>query len=748
MAKKKKNKLEDVPMDALCRVRESESNATRSPEDSGPRTALDFGQVQRIIADLGSDWAFVVRLEPDGSWEREWFGGEVPTRAGRVLDDFDPEVWDTYVHVEDRQASIEHFARAIESGTDRTEYRIVLPGKGVCWVESALRSVREDGGTGIIRVHGVVRDISVRRATEDALRKSESQYRALVEQASDGILVFDESGQILTGNRAAYELFGLTGTELESKRIGELFHPDAMDDDPLTLEKLAAGVTLRSVRRVRREGDVGWNWAELSVRRLRDGRVQTIVRDITARMESERRIRDLAFFDSLTSLPNRELFHEQIEIALERSQRNDKQLALLFLDVDRFKQVNDSLGHSVGDQLLVQIADRLRSAVRGSDSVGRAAREAGGSENQASPVSRLGGDEFTILIQDLDHAQDAARVARRVLHSLSRPVEIGDREIFVGASIGIAVWPEDGESSEGLLRSADVAMYHAKSRGGNTYEFFNAGMNSASTRRLTIETRLRRALERNEFHLVYQPIRNARTGRVSAAEALVRWVDSDGETIGPDEFIPIAEETGLIVGIGAWVLQTACEQAVEWRRRGFDPIRLSVNISVEQLRDLGIANTVDQVLYESGLSPADLELEITESSMLDESPNISAAISQLTAMGIDFALDDFGTGYSSLSALQRFPIERLKIDRSFVSGVGENKSDQALTSAIIALAKSLDQRVVAEGVETEDQAQFLTALGCDELQGYLFSRPLVPEEFEAYLAREQKAEVARPEGAR
>jgi predicted signal transduction protein with EAL and GGDEF domain len=445
----------------------------------------------------------------------------------------------------------------------------------------------------------------------------------------------------------------------------------------------------------------------------------------------------------LTGLPNRELFREQIEQALDRCRRIDKQLALLFLDIDRFKQVNDSLGHSSGDLLLTQVADRLRRVVRSSDSIGlhlESGEDAEAEiEERSKSISRLGGDEFTILISDLEHSQDAARVARRVLHALSGAYTVGDQEVFVGGSIGIAVWPEDGIDSELLLQSADSAMYHAKARGGNTYEFFNASMNVVSARRLSVETRLRRALERNEFKLVYQPIRDAMTGRLSAAEALIRWVDADGESIGPDEFIPIAEETGLIVDIGAWVLRTACLQARDWRAAGHVPFRMSVNIAVGQWSDLGIVESVDQILFESGLSPGELELEITESSILDDNPNIIAAIAQLTDMGIGFALDDFGTGYSSLSALQRFPIERLKIDRSFVSGVDENTNDQALTSAIVALAKRLDLMVVAEGVETEAQARFLMDLGCDELQGYLFSRPLPPDDFRVFLELEAKA---------
>jgi predicted signal transduction protein with EAL and GGDEF domain len=407
--------------------------------------------------------------------------------------------------------------------------------------------------------------------------------------------------------------------------------------------------------------------------------------------------------------------------------------------------VNDSLGHSSGDLLLQAVAERLRGVLRGTDSVGRTSGPRERARERSGPISRLGGDEFTILLPGLEHPQDAARVARRVLHVLSRPFSIAGQEIFAGGSIGIAVWPDDGQTSDLLLRAADTAMYHAKARGGNVYEFFNASMNVRSTRRLGLESRLRRALEKHEFRLLYQPIRDARTGTVSAAEALLRWVGSDGQVVGPDEFVPIAEETGLIVEIGRWVLRTACRQARDWQEAGYAPIRMSVNVSVCQLRTLGIAETVDQILFESGLEPGRLELEITESSILDENPNILAAVGELSAMGVGFALDDFGTGYSSLSALQRFPIERLKIDRSFVAGVGASRTDEALASAIVALAKRLDLRVVAEGVETEEQARRLQALECDELQGYLFGRPVEPESFEELLAGAGKTGVASRE---
>ncbi len=711
---------------------------------SNSEEGLDLDEARRVIAELGSDWACVLRREEDGTWSREWIAGSVPGRPDIDLNLLSPEELVGLIAQEDREAARAQFDRAVESGSDRTELRVDLGESGIRWVESSLRVVRQEGADATLRTFTTIRDVTDRRETEEALRQSESQYRALIQQASDGIIVFDGEGKIHTSNPAAHELFGLDRERLHDTPVGDLFFEAEEDSNVKALEDLAAGMTVRSVRRLSRSRGKEWVWTELSARRLSDGMVLATARNITKRMEAEQRIRHLAYFDSLTGLPNRDLFHEQIAKAITRAGEIDKPMALLFLDIDRFKNVNDSLGHTSGDVLLTQVAQRLRAAVRGSDTVGRLAAESKAEAELQTEgrvggsVSRLGGDEFTIVVTDLDHSQDAARVARRVLDSMSRPFAIGDQEIFTGCSIGIAVWPDDGVNSEELLQSADLAMYHAKGCGGHVYQFFDASMNRTSTRRLNLENKLRRALERDEFHLVYQPIRDGRTGRVSAVEALLRWTDSDGECIGPDEFVPIAEETGLIVDIGAWVLRTACLQGAAWQAQGFDPIRMSVNISVNQLRSHGVTATVSDILCESELSPAHLELEITETSILDASPNIVAAVSHLSEMGIGFALDDFGTGYSSLSALQRFPIERLKIDRSFVSGLGQSASDEALVSAIAALAKRLDLKVVAEGVETQEHAHCLVDLGCHELQGYLFSRPLLAEDFEVFLAKDQK----------
>ena len=575
-------------------------------------------------------------------------------------------------------------------------------------------------------------------APDARLRLEDERYQALFAQVFCGVILLGPTGRILAANPAAHRLLGYAPESAGDHRITDLCHAEDIEREQLELDSLASGMTAHAVCRMKRTGDDSWFWAELSASRLPDGLAQVILRDITSEREAASRIRSLAYFDALTGLPNRELFREQIDKAIERCRRIDKPMALLFLDIDRFKKVNDSLGHSSGDVLLTEVAGRLRAAVRGGDSIGRLTQTTEAGQAAGGGISRLGGDEFTVVVADLEHPQDAARVARRILHALSRPFQIGGQEIFAGCSIGIAVWPEDGANSELLLRSADLAMYHAKSRGGGAYAFFNASMNLATTRRLTLESQLRRGLERDEFHLVYQPIRDTRTGRVSAVEALVRWTDGDGQSVSPAEFIPIAEEAGLIVDLGAFVLRTACRQARAWQDQGIAPIRMSVNISVHQLRRAGIVDSIDQILFESNLAAGRLELEITESSMLDANPNISAAISRLTEMGIGLALDDFGTGYSSLSALQRFPIERLKIDRSFVSGIGGNANDDALVSAIVALANRLSIEVVAEGVETEAQARFLTDLGCRELQGYLFSRPLAAVDVAGLLPRDEK----------
>ena len=439
----------------------------------------------------------------------------------------------------------------------------------------------------------------------------------------------------------------------------------------------------------------------------------------------------LAYYDGLTGLPNRRLFHDRLEQSLRHARRLDRIVAACSLDLDGFKRVNDALGHRSGDLLLVEVGKRLVANLRFGDSPARL-----GPEDSEAMVSRLGGDEFTFLLKGLDDPQKAALVARRMLQVLERPFVIDGQELTLTASLGVSVFPYDGEDSETLLRNADTAMYHAKRSGKNDYRFFAQSMNEEAKRKLEIERRIRRALERQEFSVFYQPIRDTMTGTIRGAEALLRWNDAELGPVSPVEFIPIAEEMRLILEIGEWVLRTACAQCKRWLEAGLPPVRMGVNVSGHQIRERTLLANVKLALQDTGLDPGHLELELTESTIMQDDEATTSAVWELNEMGVGLALDDFGTGYSSLSYLRRFPIDRVKIDRSFVSGVTTDPDDAALASAIIAMGHILQLRVVAEGVETEDQAAFLRERGCDELQGHLCSPPLPPEEFAALIARQ------------
>jgi diguanylate cyclase (GGDEF)-like protein len=442
--------------------------------------------------------------------------------------------------------------------------------------------------------------------------------------------------------------------------------------------------------------------------------------------------RNLAYYDVLTGLPNRRMFKDRLEQALLHASRQGSSVAVCFLDLDGFKRVNDTLGHSGGDRLLREVAGRLIASVRQTDSVTR-----GGSEDRDASISRLGGDEFTFLLSRIADPKDAGLVARRVVSSLSLPVYLGGHEIFTTASIGIAVAPLDGEDVDTLLANADTAMYCAKERGRNNYQFYSATMNAANERKIEVERCLRHALERDELSLHYQPVRDATTTTTTAAEALLRWNDRELGPVAPSEFIPIAEAAGLIGNMGSWVLRTACHQARAWQREGYRPIRMSVNVSGHQLKQPGFVDDLRLVLEESGLGAGHLELELTESTIMQDNDATNDVVRKIGELGVGLALDDFGTGYSSLSYLRRFAIDRVKIDRSFVSGIPDDADDMAVTMAIAAMAHHLLLGVVAEGVETEAQAQSLRELECEELQGYLFSPAVPAEEFVKFLEREK-----------
>ena len=433
--------------------------------------------------------------------------------------------------------------------------------------------------------------------------------------------------------------------------------------------------------------------------------------------------RALAYYDSLTGLPNRRMYTLRIEQSLRLAQREGTLVAVCFLDLDGFKRINDTLGHEGGDWLLCQVAERLVGSLRSSDSVARL-----DSESAKSTVSRLGGDEFTFLLTGISEGQDARRAVHRVLEALRRPFPVDGGQVIATASIGIAIFPFDGADAGVLLKNADTAMYWAKGRGRNNYQFYSESMNEAARRKLELESRLRRAIQSDELSLCYQPIYLAGTDVISGTEALLRWVDPEIGPVSPSEFVPIAEDSGLIVAIGKWALRVACGQARMWQERGFQQLRMAVNVSGIQLRQSGFPVSVAQALEESGLSPAHLEIEITESTIMQNEPMMLDSLRRLDEMGVGLALDDFGTGHSSLSCLRRFPIDRLKIDRSFVSDLTQDPETAALTEAIVTMARPLRLKVVAKGVETLEQAEHLRTLGCDELQGHFFSEALPANE--------------------
>jgi diguanylate cyclase (GGDEF)-like protein len=439
---------------------------------------------------------------------------------------------------------------------------------------------------------------------------------------------------------------------------------------------------------------------------------------VDEKTKADERIEYLASHDSLTGLPNREMFNELLRYAIEAARRYQRRFAVLFIDLDRFKVINDSLGHDAGDVLLVEIASRLRGALRSSD-----------------VVARLGGDEFVVILEEAFERDDVERVARNLLAELGQPLQLGGHECHTTASIGIAMYPSDGSDVQTLTKNADMAMYLAKEDGKNGFRFFNKETRTQSIERLTLETALRRALDRNQFALHYQPKVDMATGQITGVEALLRWTHPEFGVLPPAQFIPLAEETGLIVPIGRWVLKEACAQNMAWQRRGLRPVSMAVNLSPRQFGDEHLLQDIDEALAASGMSPVLLQLEVTESMVMR---NVSRAIKVLDAIqsrGIRLAIDDFGTGYSSMSLMKQFPIDTIKIDRSFVRDLPRDSEDQAIAQAIISMGKALGMTVVAEGVETAEQQTFLRDHDCDEMQGYLFSKPVPPE---------QMADLLRP----
>jgi PAS domain S-box-containing protein len=570
------------------------------------------------------------------------------------------------------------------------------------------------------------------------LRAAEARNAAILNAIPDLLFEVDIDGRYTDYRAPNPALLAAPAEDLVGKTIAEVLPPVAAD---VCMSALRTALECGSSSGAQFELILpkGHVWFELSVSRkaVGDGekpRFIILSRDITERKVAEARIARLAYSDSLTGLPNRHSFLERVDRQIGRARKREQALALLFVDLDGFKDVNDSMGHAVGDLLLQRAADRLREGLRPSDFLARPKDTVGDSDDGEVELARLGGDEFTALLLDIKRPMDAVAAARRLGQLMRRPFRVDGREITLTASIGIAIYPDDGNDAATLLKHADTAMYLAKRSGRDNAQLYSASLTDEILRRIELDTSLRTALERQEFYLVYQPLIDVVSGRVHALEALIRWTHPTRGLVAPLEFIPLAEENGLIGRIGQWVLRTACAEAARWNRAGQPGVKVAINLSPRQFTDPGLAHTVIDALAQTGLPPALLELEITEGVLMESSSAAREALEAMRAHGVHIALDDFGTGYSSLAYLTRMPISNIKVDRSFVTGLLDGGESQAIVRAILAMAGGLGMRVTAEGVETLEQAQALKAMACDYLQGFYFSRPVAPDRIPALLA--------------
>ena len=572
-----------------------------------------------------------------------------------------------------------------------------------------------------------------------AIFEEGERFAQVIDTAFDAVITTDKHGKILSWNQQAAKTFGYEKAMVEGQLLLPLIlstesirkHGEFIAEFFRTANPEKPGFQIE-VTGKHKEGNEFPLELSASTSYIGEEYILSIfARDITQRKEAEEKIRQLAYYDSLTNLPNRQSFKIQTDLAIKSAIRNDRIGAVLFIDLDEFKRINDTLGHESGDLLIKKVGQRLLEQVRDNDSISHYSPE---DEAPKPNVARLGGDEFTVLLTEINDIHDASLVASRIQQNIDRSFNLKGHEVYVTPSIGIAIFPHDGSEVDELLKNADTAMYHAKEVGKNNFQFYSEHMGIRAAEHLRLEGKLRKALALNEMKLYYQAQVSPVTGQITGAEALLRWDQSELGMISPAEFIPLAEDTGMILEIGDWVLNQACQQNAQWQKAGLPAIRVAVNLSGLQFIQKDLHQKVKQALKKSGLAPEYLELEITESIIMRNIEDTIATLQSFRDMNLGVSVDDFGTGYSSLSYLKRFPLESLKIDRSFVQDIPGDNDDVKITSAILAMARSLNLKVVAEGVETEQQARFLANHHCDLLQGYLYSKPLPAREFQELLA--------------
>ncbi|QJE00916.1 EAL domain-containing protein [Massilia forsythiae] len=627
-------------------------------------------------------------------------------------------------------------AEALASGAAQDGVPVAFdsPAGGVRWFEFNIRRTRQAGEHLLLLIG---QDVTYQAEARLRLQESEEFFRLTFTQAAVGIALLSPDGRFLRVNRKLSHIVGFSEAELLQCRFDDITWPEDLAEDRAQVARLVAGELRdfqRETRYVRKDGQAVWVALSCSTMREAAGGLRLIaaVEDISRRKQAEEALLRLANHDALTGLPNRTLLQDRLEHAIVQAQRNGAardraaEVGVMFIDLDRFKHINDSLGHDAGDRLIIEIARRLGRSLRESDT-----------------VARQGGDEFVVVLPELAGPEDAARVAQKVLDHLFQPLTLSGQEVFPTGSIGIAMYPRDGADSGSLLKAADSAMYRAKASGGNHFHFYAAAMGTHAHRHLRLETGLQRGLLREEFVLHYQPQVDIASGRIVGLEALLRWQPRGGDMVAPSDFIPLAEETGLIVPIGEWVLATALRQQARLESMGLAPLRMGVNMSARQFREDDVAGMVARLLRESGCSPSCLTLEITESVLMENPAQAAETMARLAQMGVRLSIDDFGTGYSSLANLRRLPIHSLKIDRSFVADIGagverggeagEAGAGGAIVQAVIALAGTMKLDVIAEGVESAAQQAFLGEHGCRQMQGYWFSRPLPAPQLERLL---------------